>query len=314
MSIPKYTNTGPVDTSVEPNLSNLAGKSVIVTGGASGLGKAYVEVFVAAGAYVTMGDLDETEGKALAEKYPGNAQFLSCDVCSWQDQVALFEAAASNSPHKSCDIVIANAGICTLEVFFHSEDDPSGPPTEPSLNTIDVNLKGVIYTAKLATHYFRRQPATDERDRCLILKSSLAGYVDFPGVPQYQATKFAVRGLMRSLRRMTFTEGIRVNIVAPWFIHTPLLPPPVWTHFQGRGIECADASDACKAMLRLACDKSINGRSLGVLPRNSKEGTLTSLAPAPVPNGYVDLMADDYGEGEVLRRWEDSICRASNAL
>lgn len=98
----------------------------------------------------------------------------------------------------------------------NDDTDPAGPPVEPDLRTIDVNLKGMLYTAKLAIHYFRRQPLDASRDRCLILKSSLAGYVDLPGSIQYNASKFGVRGIMASLRRTTWEQSIRVNLVAPW--------------------------------------------------------------------------------------------------
>lgn len=81
---------------------------------------------------------------------------------------------------------------------------------------MEVNLIGTIYTAKLAMHYFRRQPADPARDHCLIIKGSIAAYLDMPGSPQYNVSKWGVRGLFRSLRRTAWREGIRVNFVAPW--------------------------------------------------------------------------------------------------
>jgi len=96
--------------------------------------------------------------------------------------------------------------------------DPAGPALKPNLTTMDINLTGLLYTVKLAIHYFRRQPVEPSRDRCLILKSSLAGYVDLPGSIQYNASKFGVRGVMRSLRRTSWKESIRVNLVAPWSV------------------------------------------------------------------------------------------------
>lgn len=94
--------------------------------------------------------------------------------------------------------------------------DPTGPPTKPDLKATEINLMGVLYTTKLAFHYLRRQPISSDRDRCLILKSSLAGYFDLPGSVQYQSSKFGVRGLFRTLRNTSLREGIRVNLVAPW--------------------------------------------------------------------------------------------------
>lgn len=87
---------------------------------------------------------------------------------------------------------------------------------KPDLRIIEVNLLGSAYTSKLALHYFRRQPFDEARDRCLILKASIAAYADQPGSPQYNASKWGSRGLMRSFRRVLWKEGIRVNLVAPW--------------------------------------------------------------------------------------------------
>lgn len=94
--------------------------------------------------------------------------------------------------------------------------DPQGPPKKPNLSIVQVNLLGTLYTTKLAFHYFRRQPADPSYPGCLIMKASLAAYVDIPGSVQYQASKFGVRGTMLSLRRTAWELGIRVNSVAPW--------------------------------------------------------------------------------------------------
>lgn len=75
---------------------------------------------------------------------------------------------------------------------------------------------GTVYTSKLAIHYFRRQPVEASRDRCLIIKASIAAYADQPGSPQYNVSKWGARGLMRNLRRTVWKEDIRVNLVAPW--------------------------------------------------------------------------------------------------
>ncbi|KAI1615924.1 hypothetical protein EDD36DRAFT_414842 [Exophiala viscosa] len=124
---------------------------------------------------------------------------------------------------------------------------------------MDINLTGLLYTVKLAIHYFRRQPVEPSRDRCLILKSSLAGYVDLPGSIQYNASKFGVRGVMRSLRRTTWKESIRVNLVAPWYIRTPILSPMAQKYLDDSGVGFALVEDCCRAMLLLATDTKING-------------------------------------------------------
>lgn len=155
---------------------------------------------------------------------------MKCDVTSWKDQLAVFKAAIANSPHKSIDIVVANAGIAGNDPVFEqgkmfqivvgmwckyltTREDDSDEPKEPNLKIININLIGVVYTSKLAMHYFGKQADHADRDKCLILKSSLAGYLDLLGAPQYNVSKFGVRGLMCNLRRL---DRMRVNLIAPW--------------------------------------------------------------------------------------------------
>ncbi|TVY44413.1 5'-hydroxyaverantin dehydrogenase [Lachnellula occidentalis] len=215
MSLPEYQDRKLGEETSSLNLDNLVGKSVIITGGASGLGKSYAEVFAAAGAYITIGDFNERAGLETVSELSGKAQFVKCDVRNWDDQVRMFEMAIENSPHNSCDIVIANAGVVGADDMFTLQD-PALPPVKPNLRIIEINLLGMTYTTKLALHYFRRQPVEAGRDRCLIIKASIAAYADQPGSPQYNVSKWGARGLMRNLRRTAWKENIRVNLVAPW--------------------------------------------------------------------------------------------------
>ena len=113
MPLPRYTYTGPVDHTVVPDKSKVEGKSVIITGGANGMGEAFVRAFTAAGAFVTFGDL-HPRGNEIEKELNADGQkaaFVKCDIRSWEDQIRLFETARSKSPNNSVDIVIANAGI-----------------------------------------------------------------------------------------------------------------------------------------------------------------------------------------------------------
>lgn len=81
--LPPYTFTGPIDPTVPLDKSELKGKSVIVTGGANGLGEEIVRSFAAAGSYVTFGDTDATRGPQVEndiKKNGGNVKFVSCDI------------------------------------------------------------------------------------------------------------------------------------------------------------------------------------------------------------------------------------------
>lgn len=112
--LPRYAYTGPVDHTVLPDRSQMRGKSVIVTGGANGIGESCVRTFVAAGAFVTFGDVGSEKGKEIEKELNVDGErvaFVKCDIRSWEEQKALFETAVSKSPSHSVDIVLANAGI-----------------------------------------------------------------------------------------------------------------------------------------------------------------------------------------------------------
>ncbi|KAK5406534.1 hypothetical protein LTR90_010378 [Exophiala xenobiotica] len=298
MPLPAYANNGPVDCSVKPDTGTLKGKSVVVTGGANGFGESHVRAFAAAGAFVTFGDIDEGRGKSLAgELGSSNVQFIKCDATSWDDQLNMFKQAIAHSPAKSCDIVVANAGISGPDEVFEL-GDPASEPTRPSLPILQLNLVGAFYTFKLGQHYLRVQPEGPERDRCFIFKGSLAGLLDQPGSFQYSASKFALRGLMRSARWTSWQAGIRVNYIAPWYTKTTILKPQVLERLVSRGIEFAEVADCTTAVLRIACDKDINGRSLAILPRSV------------TANGYMDAQLDD-PEEEPWKGLQSAVLAAS---
>jgi NAD(P)-dependent dehydrogenase (short-subunit alcohol dehydrogenase family) len=146
------------------------------------------------------------------------AQFIPCDVQNFDEQVSLFEGALQNSPNHSIDIVVANAGVIGTDTLC-APLNPGSSLVKPNLWILDINLNGTFYTAHIAMHYFHQSAATEDigmqSDKCLILKSSLAGYMDQETMLQYSVSKNALRVLMRSLRRSAWRDGVRVNCVAP---------------------------------------------------------------------------------------------------
>lgn len=107
--IPRYFWTGPVDHTIPIDKSKLKGKSVIITGGANGMGEVAARRFIIDGAFVTVGDMDVKRGEALEAELKGKLKFVKCNIKTWEDQVALFEAATADG--RGIDVVIANAGI-----------------------------------------------------------------------------------------------------------------------------------------------------------------------------------------------------------
>ena len=93
--------------------------------------------------------------------------------------------------------------------------------TEPNLKAVDVNLKGTLFTTQLAPHHFIKQngekPAPEQEDTCLVLIGSGAASLDCLRGPVYPSAKWAVRGIMHSLRRTAFFHGSRINVISPWY-------------------------------------------------------------------------------------------------
>lgn len=85
----------------------------MITGGANGMGEAFVRAFSAAGAFVTFGDVNERGTEIEKELNAGEEKvaFVKCDIRNWGEQKAMFETAKTRSPSRTVDIVLANAGI-----------------------------------------------------------------------------------------------------------------------------------------------------------------------------------------------------------
>jgi NAD(P)-dependent dehydrogenase (short-subunit alcohol dehydrogenase family) len=114
MPLPRYSYNGPIDHTIPPKLENICNKSVIITGGANGMGEASAREFVAAGAFVTIADVNEQKGRELEKELNAsgnNCVFIKVDIRIWDEQKRMFEVAKAKSPHNSVDVVIANAGI-----------------------------------------------------------------------------------------------------------------------------------------------------------------------------------------------------------
>ncbi|KIW29292.1 uncharacterized protein PV07_05117 [Cladophialophora immunda] len=281
-----YEYKGPVDVGAAFDESRVKGKTAIVTGGANGIGEAYVRHLVKAGAFVTVADMDEPRGKALEEEL--SIKFFKCNVYHWSDQLAVFRSTLSASPTGRIDIVIANAGISGGD-SVHFNDLSLDEPEEPKLNVLAVNLVGALYTIKLALFYFRKQGLNGQgQDQNLILQGSVAGYIDFPGAPQYTASKYGLRGIMKSLRWSEVQFGTRTNYIAPWFVKTSILSPTAKKWLESSGTEFADVEDAARCVMRILSDQSINGRAFSIMPR--------SMAP----HSFLDIDIDDYKEGTLL--------------
>jgi 5'-hydroxyaverantin dehydrogenase len=265
----------PIDFSATPDTSSLKDKSVLITGGASGIGLACAEAFTSHGALVTIADLQQEAGDAAAKQLSskGKAQFVQCNVTDYQSQFAAFKSAIEFGGGR-LDVVVPCAGIIAqrnlVEMAASTEPSLDAPPPEPGFSTVDVNLKGVYYTSFLALHYFRLPGPVDEKPfkKAIVLVASLAGYLGFPFSTTYSLSKFGVRGLFYAIRDQARAADIRVNLIAPWYIKTAMTTveedDPLGGHLSMFGF--APMEEVVETVLRLSADEGVTGRSALIVP------------------------------------------------
>lgn len=184
------------------------GKSVIVTGAASGIGKEIAKQCAEAGARVLLTDVVESVEAAAAE-LPADQQSMIVDV-SDRDQVA---AAIDRvvEEHGSLDFIFNNAGVAIFgEVEIVTLDDWD--------KIIDVNLKGVAYGVKLAYDQMIAQKSGH-----IINTASVAGLVPVPLQTHYVATKHAVVGMGKNLQVEAERRGISVTTFCPAFVESGMI-------------------------------------------------------------------------------------------
>ena len=250
--------------------ANLSGKSVLITGGASGLGLAFAHAASRGGAYVTIADIQTAEG-AIQELTAHGYKVLTilCDTTDWDQQITAFHKAAAFSETGEVDVVAAFAAVDDLpNLVQHVKSSTSANqfPTRPSVKCLDINLQGVLYTATLALHYLGCQISQGSRDKSLIFISSLAGYIDDTHDSVYTAFKLDTRDLFRSIRSQALAElGVRCNLIAPGAIKTPMTAP-ILKAFEAHnigeeeGITFASPETLVEAVMKCATDKSLVGR------------------------------------------------------
>lgn len=191
-------------------MKQLENKVAIVTGGASGIGKAIVELFIKEGAKVVVADLNEQLGHEVVNSLDnGQAVFVKADSSSATDNKKIVDAAIES--FGALHIAVNNAGIggdaATVGEY----------KIEAWNKVIDINLNGVFY----GMHY--QLPEIEKVGGSIINMASILGSVGFANSSAYVAAKHGVVGLTKSAAWEYGTKGVRINAIGPGFISTPLV-------------------------------------------------------------------------------------------
>ncbi|RAL14478.1 SDR family NAD(P)-dependent oxidoreductase, partial [Aspergillus homomorphus CBS 101889] len=213
------------DFRIDPDLlRRFAGRTVIVTGAANGIGAVVASRFNDHGAKVVVSDLASFEETAetliKAFSRPEQAVSVAADVIDWQQMKMLFHRTVQR--FGEVDIVIANAGVMESRPIMDLDDlDENGNLKESieGFRVIDINLKGTLNALRLAMHHMKNK---SKPSGSLVLLASTSGYFGGTGVAAYVASKHGIVGLLRATQNTAQQYGIRVNAVAPSFTTTRL--------------------------------------------------------------------------------------------
>ncbi len=188
-------------------MSKLNNKIAVVTGGSSGIGLAAAQRFIADGAEVVITGRDQGTLDAAIVELGDRATAIRSDVANLKDLDRLF--AQVREQFGRIDVLFANAGIAPFV--------PLEAVTEEHFDVLfNINVRGLFFTVQKAL------PLLSE-GASVILNASVVAQSGLPNTSIYSATKAAVRSLGRTLAAELSPRGIRVNVVSPGLIETPLV-------------------------------------------------------------------------------------------
>jgi NAD(P)-dependent dehydrogenase (short-subunit alcohol dehydrogenase family) len=239
----------------------IAGTGAVITGGASGIGRAVAQAIVAAGGRVAIFDLNEAGGRALAGELAGGAIFENVNVADENSVAAAI--AKTMASFGAIHVCVNCAGIGSAHKTF-GKDGPF--PLAAWNKTIAVNLTGTFNVARLcAEQMAKNQPLDSNGGRGVIINiASVAAFDGQMGQAAYSASKAGIVGMTLPMARDLSGIGVRVNTIAPGLIETPLL-----------GSLPADVLDAL-------------GKSVLYPKRLGKPNEIAHLAIAIIENDYLN--------------------------
>lgn len=250
-------------------MDELRGKVAIVTGGASGIGRAAVELFTEEGAVAIIADVQDGVGQGLADELAQDgrtAMYVRCDVSREADVQAAVTLAMSQ--YGRLDVLFNNAGI-------EGDQAPTAEATVDNWDrVIGINLKGVFLGMKHGIAAMLRGGGGS-----VINNASVAGLVGFPGIPAYCASKGGVVQLTRGAALEYATQGIRVNCLCPGVIDTPMVE-----RFTGGSPEAESQMAAMEPVGRLGTAREV--AQLALFLASERSSFLTG-AVIPVDGGFV---------------------------
>jgi NAD(P)-dependent dehydrogenase (short-subunit alcohol dehydrogenase family) len=254
---------------------NLSGKTALVTGGGSGIGKAICRVLALAGTHVHILDLDPEASQIAVDEIAGQNRNinLSAHGCNVADQEQVIACVAAIRKEASIDILVNNAGIAHIG----SIEDTSPEDLD---RLYQVNIKGVYNCARACI------PGMKDTGGVIVNMASVAGTVGISDRFAYSMTKGAVLTMTYSLAKDYIAYGIRCNSVSPARIHTPFVDGYLSKNYPGREKEMYGKLSKTQPIGRMGTPDEVAHL---VLYLCSDEAAFVTGTDFPIDGGFIRL-------------------------
>lgn len=253
---------------------SLKGKTAIITGGGSGIGKAISTTFAKQGAHVCVLDFSEDNGNATISEIENDgfsASFYKCDVSNQERIEEIFVEIAKNN---TIDILINNAGIAHIGNIENTN-------SEDLDRLYNVNIKGVYNGIKAAIPYFKKQ-----NNGVVINMASIASSVGISDRFAYSMTKGAVLTMTYSVAKDYISNGIRCNCISPARVHTPFVDNFIKQNYPDNQAEMFENLSKTQPIGRMGKPEEIANLALYLC---SDEASFITGTDFPIDGGFIKL-------------------------
>ncbi|KAH9237465.1 hypothetical protein K456DRAFT_1940056 [Colletotrichum gloeosporioides 23] len=220
-----------------------------------GIGEALSRDLVKQGWQVAMADINTNE--KLLQELGDNASFHKTDVSSHDEQAKTFQEVWNR--HGRIDALLANAGVPDRgSIYILNHRGLDNVPPKPNMVCTDISLKGLVYGTQLAIHFMRKNETPGGN---IIATSSNAAVNPHEASPEYCGAKAGMIGFVRGASRvLKIKDNIRINVVLPGVIRTPLVPAGMIAAVHPECI--TQLSTVVSAFNKFLDDESLNGEAL----------------------------------------------------
>ena len=259
---------------LRPTTFRLDGKTAVVTGGASGIGRAIADCFAAAGAQIRILDINDKSAESAVEeinRLGGKASTSTCDVADYQQVHSTFQQMFRT---QHVDILVNNAGIAHVGKL---EDT-----AEKDFDTVlDVNVKGVYHCMQACIGHMKANGGG-----VILNMASIAATAGLPDRFAYSMSKGAVVAMTYSVAKDYIGHNIRCNCISPARVHTPFVDGFVSKNYPGREEEMLQKLAGAQPVGRMADPHEVATLALFLC---SNEASFITGVDYPIDGGFFKL-------------------------